>query len=471
MLAQKAIEMFAVLPSGFPKLKYAVQNLRKISIERPPDVRALGVRLRAQYASARASGYKSLLMSSIRKIPYAYFMDSQPCLSELEPSLVSRYWGEALPIAMQQPRRTKRWFAPIFFTYCQQFQLQSTDFREFASKVLLALDLQSNDLYAQRMQSLQKELSFFQPNRVGPILASALLESSKTMSQALEDNFLWPEFVGTPLGEHTFSCVLDLGPQTLMKSETIDRILKWSRNTAQPQYPALRVQLANSLLAPWHGISAPEATKTKLVNYFVKHYGDPRLLGLGNPGHHWQGVSQKAIDMVRRWLAGDTLRGFMQILERTADSIWRYRQKFWMAYYDAGHIEEAWLVLGDEAALRARQIFTNQPSLTYGRFTGGASAQQSVLLLKMGGLVFSEWSHNGSLRAFHDRNPEAPSLYEKLYNGNELREPVSLDFHDGQNVNPQLTHAASDYGTWQRKARDFINRETGLYLGDKAITL
>ncbi len=463
--------MFAVLPSGFPKLQFAVQNLRKISIERPPDVRALGVRLRAQYKSARASGYKSLLMSSMRKIPFAYFMDVQPCLSELESTLVSRYWAEALPAAMRQARRSKRWYSPIFFTYCQQFHLQSSDFRDFASRALSALDLHSDDLYVQRMQRLQKDLSFFQPNRVGPILAIALLESSKTMSQALEANFLWPEFVDTPMGEHTFSCALDLGPRTMMKPDLIDRILKWSRNGEQPRYPAQRVQLANALLDPWYGVGAPEATKTQLVNYFVKHYRDPRLLGPGNPGHQWQGVSQKAIDTMRRWLAGDTLRGFMQILERTADSIWRYRQKFWMAYYDAGHIEEAWLVLGDEAALRARQIFTNQPAMTYGRFTGGATAQQSVLLLKMGGLVFSEWSHNGSLRAFYDRNPQAPSLYAKFYNGNELREPVSLDFHDGQNMNPQLTHAASDYGTWQRKARDFINRETGQYLGDKAITL
>jgi hypothetical protein len=189
--------MFAALPTGFPKLQFAVQNLRKISVERPPDVRALGVRLRAQYKSARAIGYKSLLMSSIRKVPFAYFMDVQPCLSELESVLVSRYWGEALPIAMKQARRSKRWYSPIFFTYCQQFHLQSTDFRDFATKALSALDLQSDDLYVQRMQRLQKDLSFFQPNRVGPILASALLESSKTMSQALEANFLWPEFIDT----------------------------------------------------------------------------------------------------------------------------------------------------------------------------------------------------------------------------------------------------------------------------------
>ena len=463
--------MFAVLPAGFPKLQFAVQNLRKISIERPPDVRALVVRLRAQYKNARASGYTGLLMSSIRKMPFAYFLDVQPCISELEPSLVRRYWGEALPAAMRQTRRSKRWYAPIFFTYCQQFHFQSTEFRDFATRALSALDLQSDDLYVLRMQRLQKDLLFFQPNRVGPMLASVLIESPRTLSQALEANFLWPEFVDTPLGEHTFSCALGIGPKTMMKPEVIDRVLKWSRNGEQPRYPALRVQLANALLVPWHGIGAPEPIKTQLVNFFVKHYRDPRLLGPGNSGHQWQGVSQKAIDTIRRWLAGDTLRGFMQILERTADSIWRYRQKFWMAYYDAEHIEEVWLVLGDEAALRARQLFTNQPSMTYARFTGGATAQQSVLLIKMGGLVFSEWSHSGSLRAFYDRNPQAPSFYVPLYNGNELREPVSLDFHDGQNVNPQLTHAASDYGTWQRKARDFINRETGLYLGDKAITL
>ena len=215
----------------------------------------------------------------------------------------------------------------------------------------------------------------------------------------------------------------------------------------------------------------PATTKAVLVNYFVKHYHDPRLLGPGNAGHHWQGVSQQAIDTLRRWLAGDTLRGFLQVLERTADLIWRYRQKFWMAYYDAGYLEEAWLVLGDEANLQARQLFVNQSSISYGRFTGGATPQQSVLLLKIGGLIFSEWSHSGSLRAYRDSDLSAPSLYGSEYHGNDLREAVSMDFHDGQNMNPQLSHHASDNGTWQRKARDFINRETGLYLSDRVIIL
>ena len=463
--------MFAALPAGFPKLQFVMQNLRTIAVERPPDIRAIGVRLRAQYRSARASGYKSLLVSSIRKLPFAYYLDVQPCLKEVEPALVTRYWSEALPNAMQQARRSKRWFKPIFFTYCQHFNLKSDDFREFAVSALSALEPRADDLFVKRMQRLQTELTFFQPNRVGSVLASALVDSKKTLNQALEENFLWPEFIDTPMGEHIFSCVLALGGRSLMGQDAIDKVLKWSRNAHQPRYPDLRVQLANALLVPWSSNSAPETIKSMLVNYFVKYYRDPRLIGPGNPGHQWQGVSQRAIDTVRRWLAGDTLRGFMQILERTADSIWLYRQKFWMAYYDAGHIEEAWLVLGDEAAMRARQMFANQPTMTYGRFSGGATPQQSVLLLKIGGLVFSEWSHNGSLRAFRESSTGAPTLYRSLYNGYDLREPESLDFHDGQNVNPQLTHAASDHGTWQRKARDFINRETGLYLATRAITL
>ena len=285
----------------------------------------------------------------------------------------------------------------------------------------------------------------------------------------MAENFLWPEFINTPLGRHTFISALALGPQLLSSEPTIDRLLTWSRSGLQARYPEARIQLADALLTPWSSRTPPESVKSKLLNYFVKHYNDPRLLSAANPGHQWQGVSAKARDVIRKWLTGDTLRGFMRILEDTADQIWTYRQKFWMAYYDAGHIDEAWLVLGDHAAMRARQMFSNQPTMTYGRFTGGAAPEQSVLLLKFGGLVFTEWSHNGSLRAFHDNASDAPELYQKLYHGAELRNVVSLDFHDGELQNPQLTHAASSNGHWQRKARDFINRQSGVYISDRDI--
>lgn len=461
--------MFASLPSGFPRLDLAIQSMGKITIETPPDTRGLATRLRAQYQGARKSAYAELLLSAVRKLPFAYFIDAEPCLISTDRDLVNRYWSQDLPAALAQNRRAKRWFAPLFFTYCQTFDLQLPEFNTFASNLLSRLQNFTDDPYVKRMQQLQSERSFFSPDSVGPTLAESLLNPKVSFEQAMAENFLWPEFINTPLARHTFLSALNLGPTTLISEAAIDRVLVWSRAGAQPRYPEARIMLAEALLTPWIKKTPPDAVRTKLLNYFVKHYLDPRLITSGNPGHHWQGVSEKARDVVRRWLAGDTLRGFVRILEDTADSIWTFRQKFWMAYYDAGHIDEAWLVLGDRAAMRARQMFVNQPTMTYARFMGGAAPEQSVLLLKFGGLIFTEWSHNGSLRAFHDSAIDAPNLYKKLYHGDDLRNVVSLDFHNGELLNPQLTHAASNHGTWQRKARDFINRQSGIYLSDRDI--
>ena len=90
-------------------------------------------------------------------------------------------------------------------------------------------------------------------------------------------------------------------------------------------------------------------------------------------------------------------------------------------------------------------------------------------MLKIGNIVFTEWSHNGSLRAYLDGDRNTPKLYRSSYHGSDLRNPISLDFHDGANVNPELRHMNSAGGTWQRKARDFIRHQTGLYMNDREI--
>jgi hypothetical protein len=92
-----------------------------------------------------------------------------------------------------------------------------------------------------------------------------------------------------------------------------------------------------------------------------------------------------------------------------------------------------------------------------------------VMLLKIGDLVFTEWSHNGSLRAYKEGNNNTPQLYKKTYHGTDLRTAQSIDFHDGMNINPGLVHSHSDNGTWQRKARDFIRSHTGANMNDRDI--
>lgn len=268
-----------------------------------------------------------------------------------------------------------------------------------------------------------------------------------------------------------FVAGLRFHPGALTEQFIVTRLLAWVNRLSAPVHKSehFRVVFANAILEPWHRRPIPEELKKLLLEFFIRKdsYGDPRIEG--HRQYQWRGVSEKALSTIFNWLAGDTLRGFMTILSRTADQIWRYRQKFWMAYYDKGLIDEAWLALGDDALREIRTLSTDKKGIGFGRLEGGAASNQSVLLLRLGNLVFTEWSHNGSLRAYEDGHTHTPKLYRASYSGTGLRAMPSLDFHNGENMRPELAHHHSDTGTWQRKARDFIRRHTGVYLSDMEI--
>ncbi len=460
--------MFATLPSGFPKLQAAVLRMDTVGVTKPPPIDAIGKRLRKSYALARTRDYGGLSFGEIRKLPYAYWLPPERPLSEIDGPLVSRYWSESLLNALSSgPRRTKRWLNPLFFTYCEFFNAEDEAFLEFADRLVKVLH-RGEGAFADRLHKLHRDVAFFIPALAPRRLAETLLNHPHRLDEAFEAYLLWPQFVDTLLGKAAFAAALSLGEARLSDWAVIARLLDWERRfgarVAQTQH---RVRFADALLTPWARRAPPDRVKSALVEFFVRVYGDPRMEG--NREFRWKGVSPRAMAVLMNWLAGDTLRGFMKVLERTADDIWTYRQKFWMAYYDSGHIQEAWLALGAQALGFARRLKADQHGLGYGRLDGGAAPNQSVLLLKMGSVVFTEWSHNGSLRAYEEGEDDTPALYETSYHGADLRAAVSLDFHDGENQNPELRHMNSAGGTWQRKARDFINEHTGVLLEDRKI--
>ena len=460
--------MFAQLPTAFPKLQAVVQAMDAVAVVSPPPIPAIGQRLRAAFERARAEMYRGLSIGELRKLPFAYWVPPAQPLPLTDPDLVQRYWAEALPQAIESgPRRAKRWLTPLFFTYCESFDLNDQWFSDFAKRVALAVG-RSEGAFAAKLADLQRDLAFFQPNWVGPRLAGALLSNPRRLDDAFADHLLWPGFVDTPLGGHVFESALGLGGERLRDWPVIARLLDWAKRLASPvQKSRHRVAFADALLKPWYRKRPPDTVKSTLITFFVGAYGDPRMEG--HRQYQWKGVAPEAISVLMGWLAGDTLRGFMRVLERTADEIWSFRRKFWMAFYDAGHIEEAWLALGSDARLVARKLLVDERGMGFGRLEGGAAPNQSVLLLKIGHLVFTEWSHNGSLRAYEDGERGTPKLYETEYHGTDLRAPISMDFHGGVNVNPELRHMNSTGGTWQRKARDFIRQQTGVFVSDREI--
>lgn len=460
--------IFIPPPASWPRLAEATAALDSVDIKPPPDFVALGTRLRRAYAAARKDDYQGLSSSLLRKLPYAYWMEGAPSLIDLEGSLVIRYWSELLPKALDSgPRRAKRWLAPLFYTYCEHFDPKDAAFLDFSRRLSQMLT-RGQGQFASRLMNLQREVSFFNPSNAPEKLAAALLVQSEPLPDRFERYLLWPGFLDTKLGFATFDAALTSVRNRTAETAVFIRLLDWARRLAAPvSKTGHRVPFATTMLLPWRKQQPEDRLKAALIDRLVTWYGDPRMSGSRN--YQWRGVDQAVVNVLLHWLTGDTLRAFMRILEQTADDIWRYRRKFWMAYYEAGHVQEAWLALGTDAARLADRLKGEARGVGYGRLEVAVQPNHSVLLLRIGSLVFSEWSHNGSLRAFEADDRRAPALYQDVYNGRELRDAVSLDFHKGENERPQLMHAASDRGTWQRKARDFINRQTGVYLRDTDI--
>lgn len=460
--------MFAQLPSNFHKLEALVRNMDSVAVVSPPPILAIGQRLRLSFERARGELYKGVSVSELRKLPFAYWVPPAASLPLTDSELVRRYWETELPQALASgPRRGKRWLSPLFFTYCEFFDADDTVFSEFAVGIRKSLGA-GNSAFTAKMFELDRKVAFFQPMLVSQRLAEVLLSSAMKIDDVLESYLLWPGFLDSQLGRSVFGAGLDLGPEKLRELPVVSRILDWVKRLNSPIVKSkYRVKFADALLKPWYRRRPPDQLKSALVEFFVRVYGDPRIEG--HRQFQWDKVSPEALTTLMTWLAGDTLRGFIRVLERTADEIWRYRSKFWMAFYDAGHIEEAWLAMGFDARNVARKLLVDERGMGFGRLEGGAASNQSVLILKIGNIVFTEWSHNGSLRAYLDDDRQTPKLYQSSYHGSDLRDPISLDFHDGANMHPELRHMNSAGGTWQRKARDFIRHHTGLYMNDREI--
>jgi len=462
---------FVPLPTSMRLLETVVQSMDKVEVVPPPDISSIGLRLRKLYAEWRADDYKGLPKSSLRKLPFAYWVEGQPALPGVEPELVKRYWRYLTIEASQgNPRRAKRWLSPLFYVYCVSFDNKNESFLNFAT-LLNHVVPKAKGEYAAKLVEMNSSSSIFKPSEAPVRLATRLFTSSTTsLSQAMTDCLLWPGFEETPLGFEVLNASLGFSETSLTDSTTVNRLLDWVEGMSAPVHKSsLRIQFANAILEPWYRRKPPDELRRRLLHFFVSEdsYGDPRLEG--HREYQWGGVSEKAVSTVFNWLTGDTLKVFISLLARTADQIWRYREKFWMAYYERGHIDEAWLALGPDALREVRTLVKKNPGIRFGRLDGGISNNHSVLLLRLGNLIFTEWSHNGSLRAYSDGDGDTPNLYQSIYSGYELRDAPSLDFHNGTNVRPELAHHHSNFGTWQRKARDFIRRNTGIYLTDSEI--
>lgn len=212
-------------------------------------------------------------------------------------------------------------------------------------------------------------------------------------------------------------------------------------------FPELRSELASCLLGPFSDATPSAAVESVIRRLLFKALGDPRIF----PAAGWNGVDRALQEILLRWLVRGTIDDFLSLIRATADaSHWRFRERFWRAYLDAGYISDAWIVLGRSAEWQGK--FARASRRGEYAVLNGASSAQSVLLLRIGHLVIAEWSHAGACRVWSRGSRRTPALYGRSYSALELRAPADFE----------LRHTGSSSGLWQQRLARFIRDRTNI---------
>lgn len=443
---------FTGVPTDFPAISKAIERLLSEPLGPPPDLRSIGEKT-YQIFLEKINNLDEVRTREWRHLPYAIWLTSEKGLFS-QVDILSRYFEVELKRSLKEARRPIKWGRPLVFVYVEKYKpLDSTFIR--LSRNTKDFFNSSNVSSASPLVALARKLDLFDPKK-GPInTAFSIAESRQTLREWILKNELWPSFGTSPFAEAAFIEYLKSSEDFRRTSDFIDVLFEWSvtdQNTLR--YSSARAKIAESLLLPWRGTQPSEAIKSRLLTFLLHHFGDPRI-----GSNLWSGVSKEAIQVLISWINGRTLEAFFKILERTADSIWQYRQRFWMAYFKAGFVDEVWFALGPDAATVLKRLDESK-QLKFANLLASDSSQ-SVLLIKIGSILFCEWSHNGRLRAERFGSADSPAMYKPYYYAEDLRFE-SLDFNNGQLQDPGLVHFSSQTGGWQDRANTFIQKQTGI---------
>lgn len=226
--------------------------------------------------------------------------------------------------------------------------------------------------------------------------------------------------------------------------------------------------MADALVAPWADSrrQPSERMKSEVLAYLRLHLGDPRV----NNEHRWDGASQRTRQTVRTWLSKLSLDAFFDVVGRFAGDAgmghqWEARKAFWGACLREGYISDSWLVLGANVA---RSIADNRELRgSYGRLLDG-NRNHSVLLIKVGNVLFAEWTFDGKIRAWQEDSKGAPPLFRTTgYSRSEvtadgLQFPPPLHRPDLPTTGPD--GAAHFKAVWQGRVAALIRKKVSIAL-------
>lgn len=240
-----------------------------------------------------------------------------------------------------------------------------------------------------------------------------------------------------------------LSPAVIMR--LLDRLLPWGFDGDRLRFAGTEGALAAGLLLPWQHQTPERALTQRLIAFFLDALGDVRQ---AEPG--WRDAPEAAALVFRRWLTATALSQYFPVVEALGFDAQATRRAFWMGYFVAGHITDAWGVYATALTRSApgARIPVGQILKEPGLATG-----QVVLLMRIGHAIVADWSHNGRCHVWHADDPAAPALFAARYRAQSLQT---------RKARARVLHNRGESGVWQRQLAELLKTQGGVVLAERA---
>lgn len=426
-----------------PKVRAARQYLAKrfTEAEQVPiteDLEDVAERLRA---ASKVDGFQRLLRRDWSKAAWCLWLPGHELAKD------NGFLKSYLTTIKQTNRRSL--YKKLISAYLRDFDPERANI-ELIGQFLAQTVTKFDWVWAER----QRQYQLFEPAAPKQI-ASQFLESEARFAELLSEIGLSGDLQNQGMAAAVFrNCLATIKKMSgNEQAPVIDRLLDWAVEDNHLRYPESANLLADALLVPWRDVTPKKAIQSKIEDFLLEHYKDPRFPTA--PGTRWTAVDEETKHIFLRWLVGAALQQFLQVVDKVAmPTQWKYRKAFWLTYYNRGAIDEAWVAFAWDGQLQARKSFGTRKG--FGELNGpGIQPDHAVLLMRMGDLTIADWSHNGKCHIWTASNRYAPRMYQKSYNKRTLTRSSS---------NKGVIHSAARHGTWQDKIAQYIAKNTGLRL-------
>jgi hypothetical protein len=358
-----------------------------------------------------ANDWTNARLSFVTSAARALFEDMERC-ERAELALLRRFYFDEIRASTSQG-----FLGALFSIYMSSFVEGAKHTRELAD----ALATARARLGARWQQLIETVPEILDPQIAASALASRMSGMAAPWTGLKEMGIRNPHAPGIMNAAH-LAYINQIEPRLGSRLE-VERLLDWLKPEGVEAKRTGAGEALSAILGHWTRSDPPQDYLGYLTESLVGMYGDPRV----QKGGVWSAVPEVRMAVILRWLTGENIRFFLDVVSAVEDShMWEPRRKFWLGLHTKGRIDAAWVALSDKGVLEARRRSAapgQRGTLSYAtQVAGGSRANTSLLILKIGRKIVVEGSHNYRVHIFDMSNARAPKLYDQRYDCDAIRD-------------------------------------------------